>query len=89
MSICPMKRINRLGSPNPFVEVLYYLILGGGKPFHFVVCLRPAFNHPIDENLVRQVIEQEKPAFCIYELSIEPRSTTDVPTLPILPAAIA
>jgi phage tail-like protein len=63
-------------------------ILGGGKPFHFAVCLRPAFNHPIDEELVRQVIEQEKPAFCIYELSIEPRSTTDVPTLPTLPAAI-
>lgn len=61
-------------------------ILGGGKPFHFIVHLRPPLNHPIDENLVRQVIEQEKPAFCIYELYIEPRSTANVT---LLPAAIA
>ncbi|NJM65790.1 MAG: phage tail protein [Acaryochloris sp. RU_4_1] len=57
-------------------------ILGGGKPFHFIVHLRPPFNHPIDEDLVRQVIEQEKPAFCIYELYIEPRSTANVALLP-------
>jgi phage tail-like protein len=56
-------------------------VLGGGKPFHFIVRLRPAPHYPIDEGLVRQVIEQEKPAFCIYELYIEPRSTADVPPL--------
>jgi phage tail-like protein len=61
-------------------------ILGGGKPFHFIVHLRPALDHPIDEDLVRQVIEQEKPAFCIYELYIEPWSAAHVP---LLPAAIA
>ncbi len=61
-------------------------ILGGGKPFHFIVRLRPEIDRPIDEELVRQVIEQEKPAFCIYELYIEPRSTAHVP---LLPAAIA
>jgi phage tail-like protein len=57
-------------------------ILGGGKPFHFIVHLRPAPNYPIDEALVRKVIEQEKPAFCLYELYIEPRSLADVPLLP-------
>ena len=25
----------------------------------------------LDESLIRQVIEQEKPAFCTYELQIE------------------
>ena len=46
-------------------------ILGGGKPFHFKVCLRPLANFPINEALVRTVIEQEKPAFCSYELKID------------------
>jgi phage tail-like protein len=47
-------------------------VLGGGQAFHFVVRLRP--DHPqraIDEGLVRQIIDQEKPAFCTYELAIE------------------
>jgi phage tail-like protein len=48
-------------------------ILGGGRPFHFRVRLRPLANQAIDETLVRTIIEQEKPAFCTYDLLIEPR----------------
>lgn len=47
-------------------------MLGGGRPYHFIVRLRR--EHPdqvIDEALVRSIIEQEKPAFCTYDLSIE------------------
>ncbi|MEB3356346.1 MAG: phage tail protein [Synechococcales bacterium] len=44
---------------------------GGGKPFHFKVVLRPDRPNPIDESLVRQVIEQVKPAFCTYDLNID------------------
>lgn len=47
-------------------------IIGGGRPYHFKVKLRPDSTHPIDELLVRQIIEQEKPAFCTYELHIVP-----------------
>lgn len=47
-------------------------IVGGGKPYHFIVILRPERSHQIDENLVRQIIDQEKPAFCTYELFFEP-----------------
>ncbi|WP_346294226.1 phage tail protein [Sphaerothrix gracilis] len=47
--------------------------LGGGRSFHFSVVLRPATAEQareIDEALVRSIIEQEKPAFCTYELEI-------------------
>lgn len=57
-------------------------ILGGGRPFYFMVRLRPDEDYPIDETLVRSVIEQEKPAFCTYDLSIEPRRTDHASTLP-------
>lgn len=46
-------------------------IIGGGKPFHFDVRLRAQPNNPIDEHLIRRIIEQEKPAFCSYSLRIE------------------
>lgn len=46
-------------------------IIGGGKPYHFDVRLRAQPNSPIDEQLVRRIIEQEKPAFCSYSLRIE------------------
>lgn len=46
-------------------------VVGGGKPFHFVVRLYPEDANNIDEKLVRKVIEQEKPAFCSYELYIK------------------
>ena len=46
-------------------------VLGGGQSYHFVVRLRP--NHPnsINEQLIRRIIDQEKPAFCTYELFIQ------------------
>lgn len=46
-------------------------VLGGGKAFHFRVRLRSSSSYFIDENLIRRIIEQEKPAFSTYELSIE------------------
>lgn len=47
-------------------------MLGGGQPYHFRVCLRPQSASQIDEQLVRYIIEREKPAFCTYELTIAP-----------------
>ncbi|MEM8715157.1 MAG: phage tail protein [Cyanobacteria bacterium P01_A01_bin.3] len=47
-------------------------IIGGGRPFHFTVTLRPPEDMPLDESLMRTIIEQEKPAFCTYDLEIEP-----------------
>lgn len=47
-------------------------VLGGGQPYHFVVQLRRDRSSSIDEQLVRRIIEQEKPAFSTYELFIEP-----------------
>jgi phage tail-like protein len=45
--------------------------LGGGQPYHFTVTLRPDGDYPIDELMVRQIIEREKPAFCTYDLAID------------------
>jgi phage tail-like protein len=45
--------------------------LGGGQPYHFIVRLRSP--QPLDEPLIRTIIEQEKPAFCTYELYLEGR----------------
>lgn len=46
-------------------------MLGGGRPYHFIVRLRPDSPDQIDERLVREIIEREKPAFCTYDLDIE------------------
>lgn len=49
-------------------------MLGGGRAFHFSVQIRPdsaEAAQQIDESVVRAVIEQEKPAFCTYDLVIE------------------
>lgn len=46
-------------------------IIGGGRPYHFIVTLRPDPELQIDQQLVRHIIDQEKPAFCTYELYIE------------------
>lgn len=49
-------------------------VLSGGKSFHFHVHLRVDANHPADrinETVLHKVIEQEKPAFCTYTLTIE------------------
>lgn len=48
--------------------------LGGGVAYHFAVTLRPQTDEQaarLDEAMVREIIEQEKPAFCTYELTIE------------------
>lgn len=49
-------------------------ILGDGDPYHFSVRLRSPNPAQVDETLVRRVIEQEKPAFCSYDLFIESES---------------
>lgn len=49
-------------------------VLGGGKPYHFKVCLRPDRERAIDTELVRHIIDHEKPAFCTYELTIQERN---------------
>jgi phage tail-like protein len=53
--------------------------LGGGRPLHFSVRLCPPADWAIDEALVRQIIHQEKPAVCTYDLEIAP--------LPVAPVA--
>ncbi|MDB9312795.1 phage tail protein [Spirulina sp. CS-785/01] len=45
-------------------------LIGGGQPYHFIVRLRHPSDQWLDERLIRNVIEQEKPAFCTYELYI-------------------
>jgi phage tail-like protein len=47
--------------------------LGGGRPFHFSIDLRASLNHPSDrlnEAILHRLIEQEKPVFCTYDLTI-------------------
>ncbi|AFZ01387.1 phage tail protein [Calothrix sp. PCC 6303] len=46
-------------------------IVGGGCPFHFTIILRPNHQSEIDDFLVKNIIEQEKPAFCTYDLYIQ------------------
>lgn len=45
-------------------------MIGGGRPYHFIVRLRLDQPDQIDEQLVRDIIEREKPAFCTYELDL-------------------
>ena len=45
-------------------------VLGGGNPYHFQVCLKVQRPQVVDEQLVRRIIDQEKPAFCTYDLKI-------------------
>jgi phage tail-like protein len=45
--------------------------LGGGRCYHFTVRLRPDEPEQINEQLIRMIIEQEKPTWCTYELYIE------------------
>jgi hypothetical protein len=46
-------------------------ILGGVQPFHFTIRLRYGNEDSVNEPLIRTIIEQEKPAFCTYDLVIE------------------
>lgn len=63
--------------------------LGGGQAYHLVVTLVPAETQQedLDEAMVRGIIEQEKPAFCTYELIIEAAEAPAAP--PNAPAAAA
>ncbi len=45
-------------------------MLGGGRAYHFIVRLKAEFPNQIDEPLIREIIEEYKPAFCTYELNI-------------------
>lgn len=49
--------------------------LGGGRPYHFNVQIYVDDLVRVNEQLVRSVIEQEKPAFCTYDLKIGVRQT--------------
>jgi phage tail-like protein len=46
-------------------------VLGGGKPFHFIVRLRSPNLERLNVATIRQIIEREKPAFCTYDLYLE------------------
>lgn len=43
---------------------------GGGRAFHFIVRIRNDLQNSLDLFLIHQIIEQEKPAFCTYDLEI-------------------
>ncbi|MEB3211607.1 MAG: phage tail protein, partial [Leptolyngbyaceae bacterium] len=49
--------------------------LGRGRPYHFVVTLRPPASEAdtLPLSLLHRIITQEKPAHCTYDLLIEPR----------------
>jgi phage tail-like protein len=47
-------------------------MLGGSHPFHFLVRLRSESPNKIDIEQVQALIEREKPAFCTFELYIDP-----------------
>lgn len=54
-------------------------ILGDGKSYHFNVRLRVDEEHPIEqlnELILHQIIQQAKPAFCTYDLTIEKIAST-------------
>jgi phage tail-like protein len=46
-------------------------LLGGGRPFHFIVRLRSPLTDAIERSTICQIIEREKPAFCTYDLFLE------------------
>lgn len=43
-------------------------MLGGGRPYHFTVRLRSPTR--LDDQIIRRLINDEKPAFCSYDLHI-------------------
>ncbi|QSJ18198.1 hypothetical protein JYQ62_05075 [Nostoc sp. UHCC 0702] len=46
-------------------------MLGGGCPYHFIVELHVQQSQQINETLLREIIERQKPAFCTYDLDIQ------------------
>lgn len=51
-------------------------IIGGGQLYHFTVRLRSPSPDSLDQTLIRKIINQEKPAFCTYDLHIESVNTS-------------
>lgn len=49
-------------------------LLGGGRPHHFIVRLRPELPGQVNETLIRTILDREKPAFSTYDLYIAPPS---------------
>jgi phage tail-like protein len=45
-------------------------VLGGGRPYHFIVQLRLKHGQHLDRNLIEEIIDREKPAFSTYDLTI-------------------
>lgn len=45
-------------------------LIGGGRPYHFVVRLQHPPGYSLDEARIRAVIAREKPPFCTYDLNI-------------------
>lgn len=56
-------------------------IVGGGRPYHFVVRLREQFAEQVDAALVRRILDQEKPAHCTWDLVIESPPASSAPAL--------
>ena len=56
-----------LGRPNLGEDT----VLGGGRPYHFTVRLRSIPDQPLDETLIRKIIDTEKPTWCTYDLYLE------------------
>lgn len=52
-------------------------LIGGGQPFHFTVRLQS--HEPLEEALIRKIIDQEKPAFCTYDLDLLPLNSHPPP----------
>lgn len=50
--------------------------IGGGQIYHFTVRLRSPSPQSLDQALVHKIINQEKPAFCTYDLHIESSNTS-------------
>ncbi|BAZ50317.1 hypothetical protein NIES4103_29330 [Nostoc sp. NIES-4103] len=46
-------------------------MLGGGCPYHFIVELHVQQSQQINERLLREIIQRQKPAFCTYDLDIQ------------------
>ena len=45
-------------------------------PYHFAVTLRSTSERTLDETQIRKLIEQEKPAYCSYDLHIMPAASS-------------
>jgi phage tail-like protein len=54
-------------------------MIGGGRPYHFIVELHLDYPNQVNEAIVREIIERQKPAFSTYELDIiHPQSSEEI-----------